>query len=129
MCVEKTIFFNMLLINIFFSFEAIFKGIIIIMKTTNILKTICLLILLMISTSIYADNSPIDDEIVNVIQSELTLDEDLDSLDIYVRSHNGVVELQGEVDSLESRNRVIDIAQSTSGVIKVESSKLVINPY
>lgn len=93
------------------------------------MKTICLFILLLLSTSIYADNAPIDDDIVNVIQSEMTLDEDLDSLDILVTSHNGVVELQGEVDSVESKNRVIDIAQSTSGVIKVDSSKLIINPY
>ncbi len=98
------------------------------MKPISMIKTLCLAILLTTAPAVCADNSPMDDDIINVIQSELTLDEDLDSLDVTVTSHNGVVELRGEVDSNESKNHIIDIAQSTAGVVKVYSSKLTVNP-
>jgi len=99
------------------------------MKATNVIRLLCLLFLLAFSVSIYADRSAMDDEIVEAIQSQIILDDDLANSDIDVTCHNGIVQLEGEVSSIELKNRIIDIVQSTDGVAKIDGSQLIVNPY
>jgi len=96
------------------------------MMNTTYLKKIVIIIMLLFSSGIYAAY-PTDEEIVNDIESELILEGDTSELDVNITCHNGVVTLEGEVDSINEVYKLIDIARSTSGVIEINTSKLTIN--
>lgn len=84
---------------------------------------VILISILLCATLVYAD-SPTDDSIEDSIDSQIILDEFVSELDISVECHNGIVTLIGNVNNTNEANKLIDIAQSTSGVIGVDASQL-----
>ena len=53
------------------------------------------------------------------IKSKMALDDSVDALDIDVDTTNGVVTLSGSADSEISRNRAVQLARETDGVLSV----------
>ena len=53
------------------------------------------------------------------IKSKMALDDSVDALDIDVDTTNGVVTLSGSADSEISRNRAVQLARETEGVLTV----------
>lgn len=96
-------------------------------KPSNLFKIIFLGCLLLFSSFAHADFTPTDVSIVDVIQTQMMIDNDVSDVDVTVLCHNGVVRLIGRVDDNEEARRLIDIAHSTAGVSAVDSSQLVVS--
>lgn len=69
-----------------------------------------------------------DAAIQAVIKTRMLNDRWVDGLQINTSVHEGVVTLEGMVDSREEYKHVLEIARSTHGVVKVVD-KLMMNPY
>ena len=61
------------------------------------------------------------------VKSLLLADSISQGLEISVETNNGVVTLQGELDSREDANHVADIARDVDGVRRVNTDRLVIS--
>lgn len=95
----------------------------------KIIQVIGLTLLLLFSSGTFADRSPMDEDVIASIQSEIALDEDLSNVFITVTCQDGFVNLIGEVGTNAQLTKVVDIAQATYGVYQVDASHLVVNPY
>jgi hyperosmotically inducible protein len=74
---------------------------------------------------IYADNVPASDtEIVSSIEKNFSDDKTTSNLKVIVGSKKGKVSLAGHVNTDEEASKLVEIAESTSGVKDVDSSKL-----
>lgn len=96
------------------------------MKTKNAITGIILLSVLIAFSPLRADESAVDDGIVSSIESVIALEDNLSESEISVTSHDGVVTLQGEVNSIAEKNHLIDIVQSTSGVVQINTDNLTV---
>lgn len=96
------------------------------MKVKNAVIHVVLLCSLIAFSPLRADESAIDDGIVASIESVIALEDNLSESEVTISSHDGVVTLEGEVDSLAEKNHLIDIAQSTSGVVDVNTDNLTV---
>lgn len=94
------------------------------MKLSNLFKT-CIFILAFLSCSlIYASSSPTDIQIVELIQTQMALNEDINELDVFVNCHDGVVSFVGTVENKNQAFELFDIAKSTPGVEAIDMSRL-----
>ena len=59
------------------------------------------------------------------VKSALLADRGVAALDIHVDTNAGVVTLAGEVESTEMRNRAVEIAEATPGVVRVVDQLIV----
>lgn len=93
-----------------------------------ILSTIFFIFLcLILSPFTYADFTPTDDDIVDVIETQINLNNDAAYLDVQVICHDGVVRFSGTVDSYAEAHRLVDIAYSTAGVRYIDITNLKID--
>jgi BON domain len=60
-----------------------------------------------------------DAALTTKIKSKMALDDSIDALEIDVDTANGVVTLNGSVDSPEHRERAVRLARETEGVVSV----------
>jgi hyperosmotically inducible protein len=69
-----------------------------------------------------------DKFIVGKINKDLIAEPNMKSWSIDVDSNNGVVTLTGIVENTDVKNRALDIASRTEGVVKVIDNLKVTNP-
>lgn len=94
------------------------------MKTVNFIKLSIFLLAFISCSFIYAYSSPTDIEIVEVIQTKMTLYEEINELDVFVNCHDGVVSFVGTVENKDQAFILFDIARSTPGVESIDMSRL-----
>ena len=95
------------------------------MKSLNSIKAILLTAAIICTPLSYANTStPTDAEIVSAIESKFAADKMTSDLKINVSSKSGVVTLSGKVNTEEEADKLIQLAESTSGVSDVESTHL-----
>lgn len=99
------------------------------MKISQIFKIILLCLFLLSSSFALADFTPTDDDIVDVIETQINLDDFVSYLDVQVICHDGVVRFIGTVDDISEARRLVDIAYSTSGVRYIDITQLKIDQY
>jgi hyperosmotically inducible protein len=96
-----------------------------IMKIATLAKTAIIMSLLSCGELTYAGTlSPADAEIVSAINSKFAADNTISNLKINVTSHQGVVTLSGKVNTDVEASKLIEIAESVSGVKDVDAPKL-----
>lgn len=76
----------------------------------------------------YDEVTPTDADIVTDIKSEVILDDEVSDNDVSITSKNGVVTIEGYMDSPAEANELIDVARSTPGVTRVDTPRLKIGP-
>lgn len=94
------------------------------MNLRNLQKLIICTVVMIIAPFTYADNSSKDKAISESIKQSLAKERDIPSKDINITTLDGIVGIQGTVDTKLQAHRVIEIASSVDGVIDVEDSGL-----
>lgn len=95
------------------------------MKIINFVKFSIFLLAFLSCSLLYAYySSPTDIEIVELIQTKMTLYEDINELDVFVNCHDGAVSFVGTVENKDQAFQLFDIARSTPGVESIDMSRL-----
>ena len=95
--------------------------------TQHILKTATIIILSLITMQVsYANNVVSDSVITSKIKAKQLQDKSISALNVNVETNNGIVRLDGTVDSDTQASAMVEMAQSTQGVRDVDTDDLTI---
>jgi len=97
------------------------------MKFNHIIRTLLTLYFVIFSISAFSQSSTAEDSLITAkIKSKIAVNKSLSIFSINVTTHNGVVKLDGEVNSNTDVGEVIEIAQATDGVTDIDVSHLTV---
>jgi len=96
------------------------------MKTIRSIQSLFLLIMMLFSLNAFsaAENTFSDAAITAAVKSKIMLNTSIANYNVEVTTNNGVVNLNGRVNTDTEASAIIELAESTSGVKDVDASRL-----